>query len=283
MKYRKKLILLIMLIAIFLGSGCGEGTYRAEKMFWQANYRLKNLIAQKDEKSLTPDQIDSLIFSFKEITIRYPRWENTSKAHFILASLYLMKSKPETARQEYELVYKDFPSQIELCAMALKNIAVLYELEDKWEQAEQIYRRIIEEYHYTNVGLMVSLNLAQQYKKKGHLEKAKVAFQDALKCYKEVIRQQQNLLTVINAVDFAVACVLNLEGPEPAIEFLQSLKVRYAGSEIELRAIFNIAKVYQYNVNNKEEAIKYYQQILEKDPNRSLGQKAREEIEKLSE
>ncbi len=280
----KKFFLGFGLLITLLSSGCGEGTYQAEKMFWQSNNRLQRLLVKSDKESaIKSKEFNEIIFSFKEITLRYPYWPDTPRAHLVLAELYLMKGDIEAAKKAFEIIYKNYPQNAVFCSEAMKNMAVLYERENKWEKAENIYKEIIEKYPYTTIGLILPLNLAQQYKKRGEEQKAGTAFKDAAEFYKKVITDFPSSSGAIVAVDCAVASILNLEGEEKALDFLESLRNKYPGSELELRSLFNTAGIYQHNLQNKKEAIKYYRQITERHLDAALSKEIEEEIKNISE
>ncbi|MBU4305748.1 MAG: tetratricopeptide repeat protein [Candidatus Omnitrophica bacterium] len=278
-----KIFILMFLLVNFLCSGCGDGTYVAEKMFWKANNKLQKLVEkEKHNENIEKEEMDALIFSFKEITLRYPYWKSAPLAYFNLAMIYEMKNDSEGARKQYELICKTFPHQDAICVAALKNIAVLYERADNWDEAEKTYKKISTAYPYTEIGLMVPFYLAQQYKKRGESEKSGLAFRSALKTYKDAIENSQSEMVKIVSLNYAVSCMLYLEGEEEAIAFLKSLSDREVGPIIQACAVFNIAKIYHYHLKNKEEAVKYYQQIVEKYPEGDLAKKAIEEIKELS-
>ena len=273
----------MILLVSFLCSGCGDGTYVAEKMFWKANNKLQELVEkEKRNENIEKEEIDALIFSFKEITLRYPYWKSVPLAYFNLAMIYEMKNDSEGARKQYELICKTFPGQDAVCQNALKNIAVLYERADNWDEAEKTYKKISAEYPFSEIGLMIPMYLAQQYKKRGEVEKADAAFSKALETYKEAIKNSQDEMAKIVSLNYAVICILNLDGEKEAIAFLKTFSNKDEDPLIQACAVFNIAKIYQYNLKNKEEAVKYYQQIVEKYPKGDLAKKAIEEIKELS-
>jgi TolA-binding protein len=279
---RKKITALILL-TMLLPAGCGEGTYGAERRFWQANNRLQRLLSQSDKDTvIKTKEFDDLLFAFKEIVMRYPFWRDTPRANFVLANLYLMKNDRKSARKEYEYICENYPQNAEYCAEALKDIGVLYEQENNWAQAESMYKKIIEKYPYSSIGLIIPLNLAQQYKKRQESEKATDAFQQALSFYNNLIEKHPNSPGAVAAVDLAVACVLNLKGAEPAVVFLKELINKHAHSVIESQSIFDIARIYNFEMGNRSEAIKYYQQIVTQYPQSDLAEKAQQEIEKLT-
>lgn len=275
-------MLVFFLLLCYLGSGCSEGTYLAEKKFYHANRRLLELI--KDKKQLDPsdERIDDLIFDFKEITMFYPYWDRTMHAHYKLAGLYELKKNYKAAKGEYEIICKHFVKDRENCANALRSIANLYELEENWLEAERMYMRIASEYPYTIVGLLVRPYLARYYYKNGQKEKSERTLEDAVIFYKQAIEANISDAVAISSIEFAIDCYRHLGQPKQAFEFLDYLAAKYPDSVVQLRAFFHLAEFFKHSTDKKEKAIEYYQLILEKYPDAMLAKEAKQEIEKLT-
>ncbi|RKY34310.1 MAG: hypothetical protein DRP78_06745 [Candidatus Omnitrophota bacterium] len=277
----KKQIIYIFVCFCFL-YGCADGTYIAEKKLWHANYKLRQFLTDKDSINNNDERIDELIFSFKEIVMRYPFWERTPQAHFILAKLYKQKKNYSSALKECRKICENFTLRKEDCARALKNIIEIAQLQNDWQEAEKTYETLIKVYSDTSIGLPAMVYLAQEYKKRGELEKAKDIFSNAFEFYKQMISKENAPQISLKAVDLSVICILNLSGANAVTEFLLSLKDEYAGSDIEIQAVLNLAKNFQYNLKQKKEALKYYQYIVEKYPKMNIVPKIKDEIEKLN-
>ncbi|MBI4844940.1 MAG: tetratricopeptide repeat protein [Candidatus Omnitrophica bacterium] len=283
MKLDKSILLLLVIAYLSVCAGCSDGTYTAEKLFWKANVRFQKLLQGKDTTKDVQKEIDALIFSFSEIILRYPNWKSVPHAHFNIARLYELKNESDKARKEYDKIYEKFSQEAAICVFALNNKAILYERENNWDMAEKIYKQINSLYPYQENTLIVPLYIAQHYMKSDKKEEAQTAFRDALAFYNQAI-ENSNETTVlrIGCISYAVSCLLNLEGEEKAVGYLQSLREKYPDPIIDAWTLFNIGKIYQFNLNDKALAIKYYQQIIDKYPDGDLAKKSKAEIEGLS-
>ncbi|MFH1458948.1 MAG: tetratricopeptide repeat protein [Candidatus Omnitrophota bacterium] len=285
MKYRLSQRIVWGLATLILCTGCvSEGSFNAEKLLWRADYQwkknFKEVPAGKEEK-ISEAQRDELIYAYKEITLRYPYWLQTYQAHFKLAKLYLLKGDQQRALKEYDTLCKNFALQPEICAKALKSMAEIYEIQGNWPEAEILYKKIMDEYLNSSIGLLVPLYLAQQYQNQGLTDQAQATFVQALGFYKKIIAEKETALGTLGSIDFAVICILNTKTPQDAIEFLNTLKSNYPNSLIEVRVLWNLARIYQINLNDQIKAKAFYQEIVDKYPQINLAEKAQEQIKDL--
>ena len=262
--------------------GCGDGTYVAEKMYYSASYQLRQLEQREEKKESIPDEeINNLVFKFKEIILRYPYWDHIPGAYINLANLYLLKEDYESARKQYAAICAKFPNKAGFCAAVLTKTARTYELQGQWAEAEKAYKEILDKYPYTQDGLVVPVYLARQYRAKGDKEQERIFLEKGLSLYNEVIEKFPRSLEATGAVDLSCDCKLALEGAGGTIEYLKSLIIKYPDTLIAGRASFDAARIFQYKLKDEKEAANYYNKVVKQFPGTNLARKAEEELKKL--
>ena len=158
----KYYIILICFIAVVC-SGCGEGKYKSEKMFFHAQHKLLEIEqSHKETQTIDADAANELIIDFKEITMRYPFGAQTMQSYFNIALLYQLKGDNGKAVKGYLKICEEYPQRPENCANALRFAAEVREKSNDWEKAEKLYQRLKNEYPYTVAGILVPLYFAQK-------------------------------------------------------------------------------------------------------------------------
>ncbi|MCP4649466.1 MAG: tetratricopeptide repeat protein [PVC group bacterium] len=280
----KKIVSSTVIIFSMLSlTGCGEGTYVAEKKFYHAQRRFAETEKNAKDGQLTDAQIDEAILDFKEIVMRYPKWEPSLQAQFKLALLYNKKGNYKQAVKEFEKVCTDFAVDIENGANALRHIANIWEQQNNWLEAEKVYKSIQKDYTYTLVGVLVPIYLAQRYYSIGETEKSRIATIEALDFYKDIIEKQPESIPAAASVNHAADCLRSLGRKEEMIAYLESLLEKYPNALIAQRALLKLAGYYQLREKDNKKASMYYQKLIDNYPNSKLSQKAAKEIKKLTE
>lgn len=275
---RLKRVYILAVLGLLFFTGCGEGTYVAEKKFFKANVKFYDLNEKKQKGTLSDKDIDEVILLFKEIALKYPFWPKTAEVHLKIGKLLEQKGKPEAAIKEYEKIVNDFPRNLETAAVALKSIAVYYESRSNWPEAETRYKMIIKNYPYTTIGLVVPIYLAKEYAQKGDFEKARQSYQEAIEFYQGIIEKDVREETILRLMDFMLTCYLDLNQTQQALDFLDKLKNKNQASIVAARCLFKTAEIYEIKLSDQALARKYYEKLIEQFPDLSISEQVREKI-----
>jgi len=273
-----KLTNLVIFFFLLSLTGCGEGTYVAEKKYFHANIMFYDLRGKDADGSLTNDDIDRVILLFREITMKYPFWERSAEAHLKIGKLLERRKKYDAAIKEYMLIPKNFSKNRELAALALKSAATIYEVRHDWQSAEQIYERIIREYPYTAIGLVVPIYLGKKYAKMNLFDKSEQSYHKAIKFYKSIIEKDVKEDTILRLIDFVLTCCLDLGQNQQALDFLQELEKKDPDSIVAARCLFKTAEIYDLKLNEQTLARQYYQELIERFPKLKISKKVKEKI-----
>lgn len=276
----KYLAAVLAIILFFSLSGCDGGIYSAEKRFWRALLKYNRLT--QNVKEATHQDYHELINAFREITIRYPQWDNSAKAQLYIAQLYAVQNNLSKSRDEFGVILREYPDNQDICATALFNIAALYDKENDWEKARGFLDRVEKEYPDSGSAFQVPLYIAEHYKKKSEVFEMDAAYSAALDKYQQIIRKNPKTYGALMAVDFAVSCYGGRDKWEEAITYLSTLSNDYPDTLLAPKALFATGAIYQEKLGQSQRALGYYRQITEKYPNTNFAKSALQLMEKVN-
>jgi len=270
----------LLAIAVLLPlTGCDSGAYSAEKRFWHASRKYDRLTQNKDAKA---QDYQEMIDTFREITIRYPDWANSARAQFYIGQLYAIENNLPKAREELEVILKEYPANTDICATALFTIAVIYEKEGNWGKAKEALDKVVKDYPDSGTAFQVPLYAAEHYKAKGQTAEAETAYAAAIGKYKKIIADGPKTYGGLMAVDFVVACYGDREQWAEAIDYLATLTRDYPDSLVATKALFVTGAIYQDKLKQPEKALGYYQQIVDKYSKSVFAKPARQLIDLIN-
>jgi len=274
------MIALFLVVAVLLSlTGCDSGTYSAEKRFWHASKEYSQLL--KMSEKATPVDYQKVIDSFREITIRYPLWPNSSQAQFNIGQLYAMQGNLSKAKDEFAVILKDYPESVEICARSLFMTALIYEKEDNWARAKESLDKITDSYPNSGTALQVPIHIAEYYKIKKQSAEAEAAYAEALDKYKKFIKENPKTYEAVGILDLIVACYVDQEKWNEALVYLDSLVEGYSDTLLAPKALFIESSIYEQKLNNPEKARELYRQIISKYPKTPFAQIAQGQVNKL--
>ncbi|MBM3254109.1 MAG: tetratricopeptide repeat protein [Candidatus Omnitrophica bacterium] len=280
LKLRYYILIFILVSILTFLTGCDTGIYSAEKRYWHASRKF-NMLMQNLKNAKSQDY-QTVIDAFREIPIRYPSWANSPKAQFNIGQLYAIQNNFPKARAEFEVILKEYPSNIDICATALFSIAAIYEKEEKQEKAIDTLNKLMSNYPNTYSALQAPLYIAQHYKNKAQAQEASVAYAAALKKYQKIIKDNPKTLGAVLAEDLAIACYADQGEWYEAIDYLDSLVRDYPDVPLAPKALFTIGLIYQDQLKQPQNALESYRKLINKYPQNPLVKPAEKQIELIN-
>lgn len=272
-------LFLFIPIVLFI-AGCDSGNYSAEKRFWRASKEFNRLM--QNLENATPQDYQKAIDLFREITIRYPLWPNSSRAQFHIGQLYVVQNNLPQARSEFEVILKEYPTNVDLCATALFTTGAIHERENNWDKAMETFNKLTSDYPTTYSALQVPLYIAQHYKNKGQAAETDAAYAAALDKYQKIIKDNSKTFGAVLAEDFAVACYANQKKWSEAVDYLDSLIRDYPDTLLAPKSLFTAGLIYQSQLNDSQKALEYYRKLIDKYPKSYLVKPAEKQIELIN-
>ena len=268
-----------VLAAVLFLNGCDSGTYSAEKRFWHAAKEFAQLMKASDKA--TPVDYQKVIDSFREVTIRYPMWPNSAQAQFNIAQLYAMQGSMSKARDEFAVIIKDYPSNVDMCGRSLFMIALAYEKEDNWPKAKETLEKIEQDYAKTGTALQVPLHIAEYYKMKGQSAEMEAAYASALEKYKNMIKDNPKTYGAIITIDLVITCYADQEKWNEALDYLAGLVTGYPDTLLAPKSLLTQGVIYEQKLKQPDKAREIYRGVVEKYSKTLFAAAAQKQLEAL--
>jgi TolA-binding protein len=209
------------------------------------------------------------------VIAKYPEHDAAHRAHLQLAALYVQEGDYPRALDAFRQARARCASQPELCAQATLSIAAIEEKTGD-AAAAQTYREVMERYPRTAGGMQAPLLLAGYYQRAGQAAAAQQSFTDAEGRYRSLIAHP----AAGSAGAQAHACLANLYLLQSrfteAIETLRQLRQAFPSDPRAPFALYSMAHIYQYNLNDMRQAKELYRQLSSEYPSHALAATARE-------
>jgi tetratricopeptide (TPR) repeat protein len=276
---RYKLLFILIFLFLFL-AGCAGGEYLAEKLYWKATKKYNHLLKNLDEAKAVDFQ--EVIMAYREVIGRFPNWRNTPNAYFNVSHLYILQKQYSQARAELEKVKENFSKMPDVAANAEFTIGLIYEEEDRWDEAFKRFKSIEDKYPQTYSALQVPLQIARHYKKISDVEKENEAYQQALSKYKTMIEQKPDTLGALAVLDFIITAYVEQDKKDEALVYLDALIEKYPKSAIKAKALLSKGILY-YQLGKTDESIRSLEKIVSDFPDSNLAKMAEAQIKKIKE
>ncbi len=178
----KKIVCLVLLSA-FAFAGCGKN-YLAEKEFYKAEQLLKGLNLSQ---SLEP--LDQAVSAFRAVADRYPGTPKALESLRLISNMRLKQRRYEEAREALVEVIQSFAASQDAIADARYRIGEIYEIEEKWSDAEKIFWELSEASPLHGKGLYAPIKILLNYRRTKDDKGFERAYVKALDHYEDLLKQ----------------------------------------------------------------------------------------------
>ena len=256
---------LLLLTILFVLAGCrGTDQYSIERKYWKAK-KLKEMIVTQPE-AYTAEDLKKSVQTLKDFIQDYPANTLAIEAKLDIATLYMVKSEYEKARDQLREIVKDHASSQLICSEALFLIGNSYQVEGKWDMALVEYQKIKQDYPQTSRGLDIPIYIARYYKSSGQPRKMASAYREAIEFYTQLSQQYPNTQLGFHVSRLAGRCYMELEDWAKALGVFQNIINTYSG-KIDLDDILmNIAIIYAHELKDIEKASLALEQLVKDYP-----------------
>ncbi len=214
------------------------------------------------------------IEAFRKFIENYPQEANAKEAQLRLGQLYALQGDLSQAIKEFQLVLDNYPKDDNLSPSAQLAIASLYELKDKWDLALVEYKKVISDFPGTLPALRVPLHIARYYQAREMTKEAEKAFQEAVVHYEKLASEHRGTPFGLAAAEFLASTHFAQEDWEAGVQALQKLIDDYPQAPQAALALFQMAEIYQEQLNLPDRAIETYRQYIEVHPGEVRVQEA---------
>lgn len=263
---------------IILLAGCTQ-EYKIERMYYHANKKYSQIIQKPSQAD--PAKIDEVIADFNKIIKTKPDWNGVINARYAIAHLYFIKKDFSKARERFNKIISDYPSQKGMHLQITPFIGASYEYEGKWDKALAIYEKMIKDYPLSPVALQLSYHIADYYQKHKKYDESERVLRDVISRYENVINNYpyENKV-IIASEEIIIKTYEKLNDIEGLINILKKIADRDKNTNRGAESLYRLAKIYESKKRVKE-AIDFYKQFIKNYPDHKLVDSAKTKIHSL--
>jgi len=203
----------------------------------------------------------------QEFIEQYPRSKLVRQVKLQIGKLCLGQGDTQKAKQVFSEIISDYTQEIELCANARALLAGCYEKEGNAQQAAEEYTRLRKDYPDTRLALAAPYFIARNYLiSKTEQDKAEASFKQAISEYRQIIDREGDISQKMEAGKLINLCYIQQQKWDEAIDSLYELIDKFPNRPEAQLFLFNIAGIYQRELDNPEKAIGIYEELISKYP-----------------
>jgi tetratricopeptide (TPR) repeat protein len=242
----------------------------------------------QDPKAVPDAQFVSIINDYRRLIQRFPKSRYVPQMYSEIGSLYLLNKKYEDARKTYGEVVAKFSGHDDVVSKAMVDIGNSYLIEEKFDQAIQVFQQVWDGYSRTEVGLMMPLYIAGLYRNANRLDGVQNYLNKAVVFYKSIADNtaEPDVLR-INAHQTLATTYMAQEKWGSALDVLRKMLYDFADSNLitpqRLRMISRMINVIAVTrLKNHDKAIEIYQDFIKDHPGHFLNQFLEKVVESLN-
>ena len=188
-----------------------------------------------------------------------------------IGKLYFSKGNTEKAKEIFSKTILDYPKEAELCANARFYLASCYEKEGNSQKTIEELKNIRKDYPHSKLSISVPFHIARHHFINNHdKEVIEAAFNDAITEYEVISQDVKNASLQMEAARLISLSYIVQKRWQEAIDALSSfVSDNSSKPEAEL-FLFNIALIYQNELNDLKKAASVYKEIIKKYPQGKL-------------
>lgn len=262
---------IIFVICISFIAGCANDQYSIEQQYWQAKKIAEKVF--KNPLASPPNELEKAVTALTEFARKNSQNRLSIEAEFNIVRLYLTKEEYNKARAQLKKIMANNATSEPICSEAIFLLGNSYQLQDKWDQALEQYKKIIREYPVTLKGLDVPIYIAQYYRSKFQPDKMFAAFQEAIAHYNALSAQYPDKPLAFIADKLAAQCYVVIKDWQNAIITYNGIIDKYRGKVSLEDILMEVALIYKREFKNQSKA-KEVLEILLKDYPKSKFTKA---------
>ncbi len=268
---KKTIILFVVILGVlFVGlSLVDTSDYKLEKKLWQAQKQFKEI--EQDPKAVPDQNYEDLIAQYRKILKQHPEAVLSRKIHNKIGKIYILKKDYVKARSSFQETISQYPDDYESHAKSLILIGQSFEMEKKYDEAVQAYRRLMNDYGTTDLGVNIPLYIMHLYVKLNKQEDAKRALQDALTFYSNKVQANPGTEIAFKSKRLLAASYFAKRDVKNGIATLGGLLTEYADSEYltSQQMVLTVKTINTMSVANLKDfdtPIAIYQDFLNQHP-----------------
>ncbi|MDD5729699.1 MAG: tetratricopeptide repeat protein [Candidatus Omnitrophica bacterium] len=235
-------LILILIFASGFLCGCSNDQYSIEKRYWQIQRQSEKIF--KNPHATPPMELERVVKSYNNFIQKYPNNSLSVQGDFEIARLYIVVEEYEKARTQLRAITNKYKKSDIICAEAVFLAGKSYQLQDRWPQALEQYRKLIQQYPTTIKGLDVPVYIAEYYRVKFQPDKMLDAYKDAEAHYNNLAEKYPNSPLAYIANKLAAQCYVTTKDWDSAISAYSAMLEKYRGKVDMSDVLMDMALIY---------------------------------------
>ena len=261
------LILISTLLAVYLvlsvlGMG---GEYAAERLFYRALKLNRKIIINPDVAP--PGLAASVENDLRQLLKKYPKSNVAKRANMTLAEFYITNKRHGDALSTLNAIMQTYAADMTTLSAAQFLKGIVYERQNKWNNALREYTTLRDRYTDTRLGLQVPLYIAKHYSEKGSPAEAEAAYKDAAVFYEKLKNDNKGKPLGYAASNLLIQTHLRLQDYKRAGSLLAESIERYPSAVNLLQLLPYVELIFVKKLNRPEKAVEIYQDAKTKIKN----------------
>jgi TolA-binding protein len=277
MKLKSKVIIFFLFACVFI-SGCADDQYSVERKYYRAQKQAEKIFL--NSKSSPSNEVERVVSMLEGFADKYPNTTFSVDAQFLVARIYLVKEEYEKSRGKLRQIMSKYPNSGILNSEALFLIGNTYERQDKWDQALNEYRILMEEYATAPKGLSTPMYIIQHYKEKFQPEKMRSAVDDAIFRYNGLIQKFPNSTVAVQSYALISASYRVISDWANSIKTLNTMVEKFSGKINMDSVLMDIALIYKKELRDSAKSKEVLERLIKEYPKSRFANLAKALLEK---
>ncbi len=248
-------------VLTFSFSACDKN-YLSEKAFYKAGQEAKKL----DLNNAGSADIDNVIRLYRVVVKKYPLTKKAAEAHFIIANLLIKDKRYNQARDELKNIVLNFHDNKKLASEAMKLTAISFLLEGNVESAVAEYKKIMEEYPLTEIGLKAPMSVVEIYKKMSDEDAVKKVYAEGIEFYDKLLGKLGPISASAVVANYKALFLYSKGDTEGAVSVWEDIIASYEKSPIIPVVAIGLGDLYAGKLKDGNKAIEKYRFVIDNYP-----------------
>jgi tetratricopeptide (TPR) repeat protein len=220
---------------------------------------------------------------FRKIYDTYGKSQEAPRALLAAADIHFSEGAYDQAEQLYKRVVDEYPASAAEVVQAEWQRAQVLEQRGRWGDASLKYKSIYQYYPGTEQGLQAPLMIIKNYRSKKQWDAAKAAYEQAIEHYERLISSQAPAAVKILAESHLVTAHADMERWEEAISLLLRLPDEYPRHPRFRENYLIAASIYERELGDPAKAAETLRICMERYPGTPLAAEAEKQYRRLKE
>ena len=268
----------ILLTSLVLFSiGCSRD-YQAERELWKVEKSAQDVLAHPS--AVDEARFDQLVRRVRDLAERFRGSQAAARAWFGLGQLYAARKNFSGSQEAFRQLIENYSDQPMLVIKAYVATAKLYEIQQKWPEAEAAYRQLFAYAPWSMDGMKVPLYVAQ-VKSEGDKKEPSAAYKEAVDIYKRLSQEAPQAPLELQVKRYLAVALEQSGDWREAVRILEALKQNVDGVD-RAGVLFELAMLYHNRQGDPQQAANMLRTLADEFPEHPLGKAAAAQLARMN-